>query len=295
VPLVTPDVEPLWISHYDYKRGSSLPLHAHRDYFQLISITSAVEGNALVGAASYPLRAGQLFFFQPGLEHGLEVGNRPVQTLDTKFRVLNRTLNRACRTLNPVKLEPDRRITTLLEALYAEAQAAASGSAELCQTLLLQVLILLIRGETAQPVATLPLADFAGADGPETCDRLHLFLRDRCGERISQRSLSLSFRCSYHHLHSLYRARYGLSPLRALKLMRIEKAKQLIRFSDYELKQIALLTGFSTVHHFTRVFAEVAGVTPARWRAEDGNGRASDVVIHPGFINRDLVRQRASG
>lgn len=292
MPLISPDVEPLWIAHYDYKPGASLPEHAHPDHFQLIVVMKNGGGQVIVDGKCFPLGTGQLLFFPPGRKHGLQAsGGQPVCTLDTKFKIRHRSLAAACRRIEPIHASFDRRILALLEAIHAEAQHVDAFSAEVCRTLLAQALLLLLRGKPGELTAlpTGPDPDETGARLPQ---RLHRFLRDHGAETITQKTLSRSFCYSYHHLHAVYRQRYGESPLRALKRMRVERAMQLIRYADYGLKHVAKASGFATVHHFTRVFTSVAGISPARWRTRNCRQTQRDVVIHPGFVNQDLVRSR---
>jgi AraC-like DNA-binding protein len=49
------------------------------------------------------------------------------------------------------------------------------------------------------------------------------------------------------------------------------------------------LTGFASVHHFTRVFTRLAGISPARWRERERDGVRQDIVLRPGFINPVLT------
>lgn len=290
MPLVSPDVEPLWVARFDYQPGTRLPAHAHRDYFQFMVIASADGGEAVIEGVRYPLTTGQILFFPPNRMHGLQPGtSQPVRTLDIKFKIVNPALRRACCRVASVHAQPDRRIAPLVEMIHAEAQRADEHSADLCRTLLTQVLLLILRGST-EPKADIALPSDFDDRGSDVPSRVHRYLRDRCDEAISQRSLSETFCFSYHHLHALYRDRFGESPLRALRRFRIERAMQLIRYSDYGMQEIAKHCGFSTVHHFTRVFASVTGASPARWRNQDRDAR--DVVIHPGFVNRILVRPK---
>ncbi|HLQ51011.1 MAG TPA: helix-turn-helix domain-containing protein, partial [Terriglobales bacterium] len=94
-------------------------------------------------------------------------------------------------------------------------------------------------------------------------------------------SLGLSNRSVHRH----FKETMGMPPMRYLLQYRVEKAKDLIRYSDYALKEIAELTGFKTIHHFTRVFSEIAGVPPAAWRRKYCQGICKDVCIDPHFSN----------
>jgi len=289
--LLTPDVEPLWIARYDYEAGWRLPPHTHRDYFQLILILSGT-GEACIGKAHLLFQSGHLLFIRPRLRHGLTAGTtETVRTLDTKFKIRQPALRRACSQLDSVRRGVEPSVVSLLEAMHAEARRHDPLANEVCQTLLTQLLLSLLRkepgpGKTATAVATQP-----GEGDSDLCGRMERFLRANCDRAIDQRILSEALHYSYRHLHGVWRKRHRESPLQALWDYRVDRATHLIRFSDYELKRIAELTGFASVHHFTRVFSRITGVSPARWRERERQGIRQDIAISPGFINPALTIQ----
>ena len=292
MPILTPDVEPLWIARYDYEPGWRLPLHAHDDYFQLIFIVSGT-GDALIDAERRPFHAGQMLFLRPGLKHGLQAGpTDPVRTLDTKFVLHRANLRAACRRLDAFHPKVDPRVFALLEAIHAEARRHGPFTNELCQTLFAQLLLRLLQQEppaTLAPLATTTVT----ADDDDLAQRLERFLRENCASLINQQTLSAALHYSYRHLHNVWLKHHRESPLQALWHYRVDRATQLIRYSDYELKRIAELTGFASVHHFTRVFTRFAGISPARWRQRERDGIRQDIAIRPGFINPALTIQSA--
>lgn len=96
MPLLTRDIEPLWIARYDYEPQWHLPPHAHDDYFQIILIVSGT-GEAIIGPERRLFGAGQMLFLRPRLLHGLTAGaDESVRTLDTKFLLHRKNLRTAC-------------------------------------------------------------------------------------------------------------------------------------------------------------------------------------------------------
>jgi AraC family transcriptional regulator len=64
----------------------------------------------------------------------------------------------------------------------------------------------------------------------------------------------------------LFKASFGLSPYRYLQHKRVERAVELMRGPD-SLAQIAQSVGLASQSHFTQVFRQITGVTPARARS----------------------------
>lgn len=298
MPLLTRDVEPLWIARYDYEPLWHLPPHAHDDYFQIILIMSGA-GDAVIGPDQRAFGPGQLLFLRPRLVHSLTAGpNEPVRTLDTKFFLHRQNLRIACRRLPSFHPRVDERAVALLEAIHAEARRHGPFSNALCQTLFAQLLLRLLENGTGDaavrvPASALPPTASASADD-DLAQRLERYLRENCAQPIDQQKLSAALHYSYRHLHNVWLKHHRQSPLQALWHYRVDRATQLIRYSDYELKRIAELTGFATVHHFTRVFTRIAGISPARWRERERAGVRQDIAIRPGFVNPALTIQTAT-
>ncbi|MCQ6557165.1 helix-turn-helix domain-containing protein [Paenibacillus mendelii] len=57
-----------------------------------------------------------------------------------------------------------------------------------------------------------------------------------------------------------------MTPIKYHQLIRIEKAKEMIRYSRTPLKEIACLFGYENIHSFSRTFRQVEGVSPSYYR-----------------------------
>jgi transcriptional regulator GlxA family with amidase domain len=108
-------------------------------------------------------------------------------------------------------------------------------------------------------------------------------MRTQQAKELDLQQIANSLGLSNRSVHRHFKDSVGVPPMRYLLQFRVEKAKDLIRYSDYALKEIAELTGFKTIHHFTRVFREVTGVPPAAWRRKYCQGICKDVFIDPDF------------
>lgn len=79
------------------------------------------------------------------------------------------------------------------------------------------------------------------------------------------------------HFAALFRASTGMTPHQYLLKRRISKAQDLLLAKcKMPIVQIALEVGFQTQAHFSTVFKDITGITPARWR-EDMQPRFADV------------------
>lgn len=52
---------------------------------------------------------------------------------------------------------------------------------------------------------------------------------------------------------------------------KIARSKNLLRFSEYKIQEIAFYLGFSSQSHFTKIFREIVGMNPNEFRKKYGN------------------------
>ncbi len=70
------------------------------------------------------------------------------------------------------------------------------------------------------------------------------------------------------YLSRFINERYGINFSRWISVMRIDEAKRLMEQKpDEGLEWVALQTGFSSLSYFSKVFSQVVGVSPKKWRA----------------------------
>ena len=74
------------------------------------------------------------------------------------------------------------------------------------------------------------------------------------------------FAMSKYHIIQLFKNTYGMTPIHLHQLIRIEKAKEMIQFTDYSLTEIAELLGFNSIHSFSRAFKKTDSVSPSFYR-----------------------------
>lgn len=78
----------------------------------------------------------------------------------------------------------------------------------------------------------------------------------------------LAKRCgmSYSHFARSFKSMYGRTCKEHLELIRVEKAEEMLKFTDYTLNEIALELGYADQSHFARVFKNLKGITPGSVR-----------------------------
>jgi AraC family transcriptional regulator len=83
---------------------------------------------------------------------------------------------------------------------------------------------------------------------------------------IGLEALAAECRLSRSHFARAFKTSTGITPLRWLAAQRIDRAKILLRTTDFPLEQIAGSCGFSDASHLARVFRHTTGLQPGAWR-----------------------------
>ncbi|MEY5025750.1 MAG: AraC family transcriptional regulator [Verrucomicrobiota bacterium] len=111
------------------------------------------------------------------------------------------------------------------------------------------------------------LAEGENADELGAVDRAVSFLATHFDRPIDVAWLAtqVSF-VSASHLGRLFRERLGVSPLRYLKQLRLERAAQSLRSGTEAVASVARGVGYRNVSHFIRDFRQSFSVTPRQYR-----------------------------
>jgi len=92
-----------------------------------------------------------------------------------------------------------------------------------------------------------------------------MMLADLAGE-LSIRDLAEACGLSQAHFSRAFRQATGKPPHRWLLEQRVERAKNLLAYTEDNISEIALKCGFADQSHLTRIFLRAIGVTPGAWR-----------------------------
>ena len=95
---------------------------------------------------------------------------------------------------------------------------------------------------------------------------------------ISLMELSTLSGVSPFHLSRRFRARYGLPPYMYLELVRVNRAREMLRRGE-PISRVAFDTGFSDQSHLTRRFKRVVGVPPGQYAKTYGSSRAGETRV----------------
>ncbi|MBB6729482.1 AraC family transcriptional regulator [Cohnella zeiphila] len=261
------------------------PVHRHSFY----EICYVLEGKGEYEDEEviFPLENGTLFASLPGHWHQIRSGTG-LKLFFVAFEVVGgassdaATRSEAARRYeselddysSPIAQEPEGVTALLWRALYhhilqLEAGADARTSA-LCGMLLRSFPATFGAQEESAAVRAKSLSR----------SRSHLaqlakrFIRDNLSRPLRLEDVSAYLNISGRHLTRIFKEEAGLSFGDYVTRERMLAAESLLKTTVHSVKEIADLTGYQSVHYFTRVFSERYGTPPAEYRRTHFQERA---------------------
>lgn len=104
-----------------------------------------------------------------------------------------------------------------------------------------------------------------------------LYIESRFDESITLPDIAKAAGMNHTTLTALMKEELGLTAIEYLMKYRITVAEKQLEFTSVPIKDIANMTGFKTVQHFSRVFKSHTGTTPAEFRKSAVQKRKEDL------------------
>lgn len=100
----------------------------------------------------------------------------------------------------------------------------------------------------------------------KTIEKAKNYIKEHLSEYITLNDLSDYLFLNPIYFQRMFKSHVGISPFDYIQKLRIEKAKQLLCFTDMTVSEIASSCGFCNSSYFIKIFKQNCGVTPAFYR-----------------------------
>lgn len=97
-------------------------------------------------------------------------------------------------------------------------------------------------------------------------DRAREFMKQQYQNDISLDEVSREVDISPYYFSKLFKEETGINFIEYLTNIRIDKAKELLRGSEYNMKDICAMVGYADPNYFSRIFKKNVGVTPTEYK-----------------------------
>lgn len=129
-------------------------------------------------------------------------------------------------------------------------------------------------------------------------------MREDVRGELSLAEFAQSVNLSVWRLCHIFKSDVGMPPIRYLRLLRMERAKNLLESSFLSVKEIAFQVGLNDESHFVRDFKSTYGFSPALYRShfknksateeqhngDNGNGPGNSNGDQPGKLRQQLIQ-----
>lgn len=237
-------------------------IRRNRPEFHILMVSHDEGGMLLTEAGEQPIPAGALVFLPAAVPGGLRLAGEQWQTswilLDDvpRWRHLHRLGHRIWQG------EEGEQLYHLLSLMQGEGVRSPLQPQLL--SLLLALLDRTLQGEVR---------------GTPELRLQSLFRRveARLDEPWSVALLASQMACSVPHLHRLCRQVFGMGPMAWLTQLRMNKARQLLLYTNWPLGELASRVGYSDGANFANRFRRLTGLTPGAFRRQGRKPFATDV------------------
>jgi transcriptional regulator GlxA family with amidase domain len=130
-------------------------------------------------------------------------------------------------------------------------------------------------------------------------EKIIQMMRDDVRGELSLAEFAQSVNLSVWRLCHIFKSDVGMPPIRYLRQLRMERAKDLLESSFLSVKEIAFRVGLNDESHFVRDFKSTYGYSPALYRSQfrnngsgnshNGNGNGSN-GSSPNGVRQQVVQ-----
>lgn len=282
--------ELLHIFMIDFSEGWGVRPHAHTFY----QIWYVLDGRTtyVLDGSEITIGRGDLVFIPPGTRHELPlIQNREIlRYVDVKFLINDETLRRECQELPQVMQLQDKYINDSILRCREHWYEQNRYSKDLAQLRLEELLLLLVQKRMPEEKSSqfwLPRKEMENLHGV-AADIAH-YIDNHYAESFDLEALAKALRYNKAYLCKLFKSATGMTINNYLNYVRISRAYDLICYTSRSISQICVMTGFSSVHYFTRTFKRVCGMPPGQIRELQNDSISRDVRLHGTFNYRYYV------
>ncbi len=116
------------------------------------------------------------------------------------------------------------------------------------------------------PIASLNCGILFSPSSNETLNQILSYIDDHIASDISIRQLSAAFLQSPGQIDELFKCEYGCTTQQFISRFRLFKAKELMCYTNHSITEISSMTGFGSIHYFSRYFKEKEFISPTEYR-----------------------------
>ncbi len=238
--------------------------HCHPNLIEWLYVLSGSAEYEIMDTR-YPVTAGDLLIYNSNVVHYeyLERKNHSILCLgatDIQLPGLEPNCILPSGASPVLHLDEHRRIIqSLMQSIWDSATSGLPHSSLTCHSLFLSLMSI-----------TLDIIEHATVseliEQPNLGHKIRKFVDTQPVESINAPQVANEFGISETYCARVFRQSFGISLVSYIVQRKIGEAQTLLLTTDLSIKEIGDLVGYHNQSYFSRVFMQIAGVTPLRYR-----------------------------
>lgn len=254
-----------WVGISELPPMQSSDLHEH-DFWEFIYVYKG-SGQVVTGHAQYKAEAGDMFIYPPHVMHMEYAGGK--EQLSMKVLSIINASDMDFMSFWPmgdpayVKISGlwlcdafDRIINRMMEEL-SHMDTAYTVRLKALSFEFLSYLVKYVEQNNEK-----------SAPNPQHAHviKTKQYIEEHYSQNIKLTDIAAETYVSMYYLSHLFKEYTGYSPMNYLTSLRINKAQNLLEFSDYSISEISTIVGYDDLQHFSNAFKKRAGLSPRAYR-----------------------------
>lgn len=250
--------------------------HAH-NYYQLVFCQKGA-GKIKVASALLDTHDNEVFFLKPLIPHAI-LQPEALGIIEIKFLLVGPESDSLASALAMLPdhffLENSASVRSALQSIVLEGAGMKPFCNMRTNAMVTLFLTRCLQEKLVCPSERLETMDLATSPiaSPEAERFMHhemVMLQDYIDEHLSGRvtleDLAREIHFNKSHIISLFRSLLGTTPMRYIGEIRLNKAKALLAGTEMTITEISAITGFQSIHYFSRYFKEKTQLSPLDYR-----------------------------
>lgn len=251
------------IKHNYKNKDLKTTLHSH-DFYQLIYVASG-SGAIYINDELISVDANDVVFIAPMIKHRVDYSVSHMTTYEIKFGIFDSELDDIAKTIGALYYEEDNKIKNLILKIIDECKECKPYYKKSVENFISQIIIYLTRQKgLMEEDEEKSLISYERHSS--IASKVKSYMDMNYAKKVSLLELADAFCVSQSHLCREFSKNFGLSPIKYLNNLRIEKAKELLAISDFSISEIGYKVGFGDIHYFSRYFNKQENVSPVKYR-----------------------------
>lgn len=252
------------ILHFSIPEGNKLCFPSHWHERMELTFVHSGSMHLTLGNDEYELPCGSLGIIPPEKTHAAFSGKDGVEYYTIMFDISS-FYNSSFATekhLKPiVNLQNDFISLTndveIMNAVSSLIDEQLHGDKYSCLTVIGEIYILLGLLYRKCLSSQIP-SEHSGGDFADIFD----YISNNYCDRISTAELSSKFGYSEAYFCRRFKALVGLTPMQYINMLRLEKAKNLLKNSNTKISVVSAKCGFNSVSYFSKLYKKHFGISP---------------------------------